>query len=43
MVDDVAADGGDLNSASVVGESISKTWNLRPRRAALDSSFRHGP
>ncbi|XP_061969358.1 uncharacterized protein LOC133692435 isoform X2 [Populus nigra] len=36
MVDDVAADAGDLDSAAVVEdveESIPKTWNLRPRRA----------
>ncbi|KAJ6685993.1 hypothetical protein OIU79_015905 [Salix purpurea] len=36
MVDDVAADAGDLDSAAVVEdveESMPKTWNLRPRRA----------
>ena len=36
MVDGVAADAGDLDSAAVVEdveESIPKTWNLRPRRA----------
>ena len=46
MVDDAVVDARDLDSATSVEdveESIPKTWNLRPKRAALDSSFSRGP
>ncbi|CAK7347714.1 unnamed protein product [Dovyalis caffra] len=41
MVDDVAADAGDQDSAAVVDgaeELIPKTWNLRPRRAVNNNN-----